>query len=49
MSNAQLWFVFFSLIGAYLAGLATAAIYETNKEQEREHKQWQKFKKAFKE
>jgi len=47
MNNAQLWFVFFSLIGAYLAGLATAAVYETNKEKEREQKQWEKFQKAF--
>jgi hypothetical protein len=49
MNNAQLWFVFFSLIGAYLGGIATAAIYETDKEKEREYKQWEKFQKAFKE
>lgn len=49
MNNAQLWFVFFSLIGAYLGGIATAAIYETDKEKEREQKRWEKFQKAFKE
>jgi len=49
MNNAQLWFVFFCLIGAYLAGLATAAHYEIDREKEREQKQWEKFQKAFEE
>ena len=47
MNNAQLWFVFFCMIGAYFGGLLTAAIYETDKEKEREERKWKKFQKAF--